>query len=147
LRVKSGSFRRSLKKLLTEHRITSQRFLNTIVSEGASLYQRALADGTRWVDNALLPIFQNVQERRQMLDDQLLRIKALSHAGSDLDSRRRELMSMLEDIDRQIGEADSMLRTLRRPAPYQQEKKVVPILNRQTDSAQTPAQSAKAPYA
>jgi hypothetical protein len=147
LRVKAGSFRRTLKKLLTEHRTTSQRFLNTIVSEGASLYQRALADGTRWVDNALLPIFQNVQERRQMLDDQLLRIKALSHAGSDLDSRRRELMSMLEDIDRQIGEADSMLRTLRRPAPYQQEKKVVPILNGQTDSAQTPAQSAKAPYA
>jgi hypothetical protein len=145
LRVKAGSFRRSLKKLLTEHRITSQRFLNTIVSEGASLYQRVIADGTRWVENALLPIFQNVQERRQMLDDQLLRLKALAHAGNDLESRSKELRSMLAEIDRQIEEADSMLRTLRRPAPYQQEKKVVPLLNGLQETDQRPAQSASAP--
>jgi hypothetical protein len=145
LRVKAGSFRRSLKKLLTEHRATSQRFLNTIVSEGASLYQRVIADGTRWVENALLPIFQNVQERRQMLDDQLLRLKALAHAGHDLDSRARELRVMLADIDRQIEEADSMLRTLRRPAPYQQEKKVVPLLNGLATEDQRSAHSASAP--
>lgn len=129
LRAKSGSFRRNLKKLLTEQRSTSKRFLTTIATEGSIIYRSFEQDARQWINNVLLPIFQNVQEQKQMLDDQILRLKSLTHAGNDIEAREAQVVDMLAQIDRQIQEADSMLKALRKPAPYQQNRKVIPILN------------------
>lgn len=129
LRAKSGSFRRNLKKLLTEQRSTSKRFLSTIASEGSAIYRRFNNDARQWLHHVLLPIFQNVQEQKQLLDDQIVRLKTLAHAGNDLEAREAQINAMLAQIDRQIHEADSMLKALRKPAPYQQNRKVIPILN------------------
>lgn len=129
LRAKSGSFRRSLKKLLTEQRATSKRFLSTIANEGSTIYRRFEQDARQWIGNVLLPIFQNVQEQKQLLDDQIVRLKTLAHTGDDLEARKTHITAMLAQIDRQIVEADSMLKALRKPAPYQQNRKVIPLLN------------------
>lgn len=129
LRAKSGSFRRNLKKLLTEQRSTSKRFLTTIATEGSAIYRHFTEDARQWLGNVLLPIFQNVQEQKQLLDDQIVRLKTLAHSGNDLQAREAQITAMLAQIDRQIQEADSMLKALRKPAPYQQNRKVIPILN------------------
>lgn len=118
LRNKSGSFRRNLKKLLTEQKSTSQRFLLTIVTQAAGIYQQCRKEARQWLDDVLLPIFQNVQDQKQFLDEQVVRLRALAQAGEDAKSKAEKLNQMLATIEQQLAEAGDILTALRQPSPF-----------------------------
>jgi hypothetical protein len=118
LRNKSGSFRRNLKKLLTEQKSTSKRFLMTIITEAAVIYRQCHQDARHWLDNVLMPIFQSVQEQKQFLDNQVVRLKALAAEGQDTKDKAIQLRQMRATIDRQLSEADEILSQLRQPSPF-----------------------------
>lgn len=131
LRAKSGSFRRNLRKLLTEQKATSKRFLATIVNEGSAIYRLFEKAGRDWLNNVLMPLFQNAQEQKQLLDEHVSKLRTLANADDNAGNRVEQMESMLQDIESQIAEVDEMIKGLRKPAPIHQQKKVIPIITAQ----------------
>lgn len=131
LRTKSGSFRRNLRKLLTEQKATSKRFLATIVNEGSSIYRLYERAGRDWLNNVLMPLFQNAQEQKQLLDEHVLKLRTLANADDNAEDRIEHMETMLQDVESQISEVDDMIKGLRKPAPIHQQKKVIPIITAQ----------------
>ncbi len=132
LRNKSGSFRRNLKKMLTEQKSTSKRFFTTIATEISNIYLRLRVDGITWLNDVLLPIFQNAQQQKKMLDDQVLKLRAISNDGNDAKGKIDQINQMLDDINTQLKQADDILNMLRKPAPVDTaklEQKKPPTLN------------------
>lgn len=131
LRAKSGSFRRNLRKLLTEQKATSKRFLATIVNEGSAIYRLFEKAGRDWLNNVLMPLFQNAQEQKQLLDEHVSKLRTLANADDNAGNRVEQMESMLQDIEAQIADVDEMIKGLRKPAPIHQQKKVIPIITAQ----------------
>ncbi|MCG8316442.1 MAG: dynamin family protein [Pseudomonadales bacterium] len=117
LRNKSGSFRRNLKKLLTEQKSTSKRFFLTIANEAANIYLELRKDTKHWLNNVLLPIYQNTQKAKQLLDEQVLRIKSLAHEAQNVEQKASDLDDLVNEIDIQLEQADEIIAELRKPAP------------------------------
>ncbi len=128
LRTKAGSFRRNLRKLLTEQKATSKRFLSTIVTEGTSIYRLFERSGQQWLNNVLMPLFQNAQEQKQLLDDHVLKLRSLTSTDDHAVDRIEQMESLLQDLEDQISEMDDMIRGLRKPAPIHQQRKVIPLI-------------------
>ena len=131
LRAKSGSFRRNLRKLLTEQKATSKRFLATIVSEGSAIYRLYEKAGRDWLNNVLMPLFQNAQEQKQLLDDHVSKLRTLASADANAGDRIEQMEAMLGDIEAQVTEVDDMIKGLRKPAPIHQQRKVIPLITAQ----------------
>ena len=125
LRNKSGSFRRNLKKLITEQKSTSKRFFLTIATEASNIYRQFRKEARHWLNDVLLPIFQNVQEQKQFLDEQVVKLKSLAYEGQDAVEKTRQLKLLLTQINTQLEQADEILAALRKPAPFERSKKVV----------------------
>ncbi len=131
LRTKSGSFRRNLRKLLTEQKATSKRFLSTIVNEGSTIYRLYERTAKAWLNDVLLPLFQNAQEQKHLLDEHIHKLRALSNADDNAEQRITSMESMLEDLDEQIADVEDMIKGLRKPAPIHQSRKVIPMITTQ----------------
>ncbi|HVL00649.1 MAG TPA: dynamin family protein [Dongiaceae bacterium] len=131
LRAKSGSFRRNLRKLLTEQKSTSKRFLATVVNEGSSIYRLYERSARDWLNNVLMPLFQNAQEQKHLLDDHVQKLRIMASADGNAEERIEQIESMLGDIEAQIGEVDDMIKGLRKPAPIHQQRKVIPLITAQ----------------
>ena len=123
LRNKSGSFRRNLKKLLTEQKSTSKRFFLTIANEAANIYLELRKDTKHWLNNVLLPIYQNTQKAKQLLDEQVLRIKSLVHEAQNVEQKASDLDDLVNEIDIQLEQADEIIAELRKPAPSEAMRK------------------------
>ncbi|MDX1693535.1 MAG: dynamin family protein [Ketobacteraceae bacterium] len=123
LRNKSGSFRRNLKKLLTEQKSTSKRFFLTIANEGANIYLELLKNAKQWLNNVLLPIYQNTQKTKQLLDEQVYRFKALANETQSVEKKASDLDDLVNEIDIQIEQADDIIHELRQPAPSEIQRK------------------------
>jgi len=117
LRNKSGSFRRNLKKMLTEQKSTSKRFFTTIATEVSNIYLYYRRDGLLWLNDVLLPIFQHAQQQKKLLDEQILKLRSISTDGHDAKSKVIQINEMLESINSQLAQADDILNMLRKPAP------------------------------
>lgn len=131
LRAKSGSFRRNLRKLLTEQKATSKRFLATIVNEGSAIYRRYEKAGRDWLNNVLMPLFQSAQEQKQLLDEHVLKLRALNNTDDHADDRIEQMKLLLQDIEYQLVDVDDMIKGLRKPAPIHLQKKVIPLITAQ----------------
>lgn len=123
LRNKSGSFRRNLKKLLTEQKSTSKRFFLTIANEAANIYLELLKDAKNWLNNVLLPIYQNTQKTKQLLDEQVYRFKALANETQNVEKKASDLDDLVNEIDIQLEQADDIIHELRQPAPSETPRK------------------------
>src|SRR5690606_32799423 len=104
LRTKSGSFRRNLRKLLTEQKATSKRFLSTIVNEGSSIYRLFERSARDWLNNVLMPLFQNAQEQKQLLDEHVQKLRSLGNIDDNAENRIEQMESMLQDIEDQLAD-------------------------------------------
>ncbi|PCJ30087.1 MAG: GTPase [Moraxellaceae bacterium] len=122
LRNKSGSFRRNLKKMLTEQKSTSKRFFTTIATEISNIYLQLRKDGSAWINEVLLPIFQNVQQQKKLLEEQVFKLKSVSDHGDDTKTKIMKIKAMLDDINTQLAQADDILNKLRIPAPIERIK-------------------------
>ncbi|MCG8670430.1 MAG: dynamin family protein [Pseudomonadales bacterium] len=123
LRNKSGSFRRNLKKLLTEQKSTSKRFFLTIANEAANIYLELRKETKHWLNNVLLPIYQNTQKTKYLLDEQVLRLKSLANETEDVERKASDLDDLVHEIDIQLEQADDIISQLRKPAPSETTRK------------------------
>lgn len=137
LRAKSGSFRRNLRKLLTEQKATSKRFLSTIVNEGSSIYRQYEKAAKTWLNDVLLPLFQNAQEQKHLLDEHILKLRQLQNADDNVEQRISNMEELMEDFEEQLEAVDDMLKGLRKPAPIHQSRKVIPMITSQFSPRKT----------
>ncbi len=131
LRAKSGSFRRNLRKLLTEQKATSKRFLSTIVNEGSNIYRRYEWAAKEWLNDVLLPLFQNAQEQKHLLDEHIMKLRHLQSTDDNVEQRISNMEELMEDIEEQLVAVDEMLKGLRKPAPIHDSRKVIPMITAQ----------------
>ncbi|MGB3624115.1 MAG: dynamin family protein [Ketobacter sp.] len=131
LRAKSGSFRRNLRKLLIEQKATSKRFLSTVVHEGSTIYRLYLRSARQWLNDVLLPLFQNAQEQKALLDEHIKKLRTLNNTDDNAEQRIEGMESLLNDLAEQIIEVETMVKGLRKPAPIHQSRKVIPMITAQ----------------
>lgn len=138
LKAKADRFRRNLKTLLTEQRLLTRRFLTTLAQEVMGLHQRLRQETYQWSSDALMPLMQHTLEHKQMLESHMVRLKALAQETQQTHQRGLQFKQYAEDLERQLAEANEMLRVLRRPAPVQRQGKVVslPLAARTSSSAE-----------
>ncbi|MEO4048610.1 dynamin-like GTPase family protein [Pseudomonas sp. CAU 1711] len=127
LRSKADHFRLHLKTLLTEQRSLTRRFFATLVQEVIGLHQRLRGEAEQWAGDALMPLMQHSLEHKQMLETHMLRLKALAQQTQQSRQRGQQLAGYCGLLEQQLGEANEMLRVLRRPAPIQRQGKVVTL--------------------
>ncbi|MDI6528428.1 dynamin-like GTPase family protein [Pseudomonas otitidis] len=127
LRQKGDQFRLHLKTLLTEQRLLTRRFFSTLVQEVIGLHQRLRQEVAQWASEALMPLMQNTLEHKQLLETHMLRLKALAQDTQQARQRVLQLTRYVDELERQLSQANDMLRALRRPAPIQRQGKVVTL--------------------
>ncbi|MDH1107528.1 dynamin-like GTPase family protein [Pseudomonas otitidis] len=127
LRQKGDQFRLHLKTLLTEQRLLTRRFFSTLVQEVIGLHQRLRQEVAQWAAEALMPLMQNTLEHKQLLETHMLRLKALAQDTQQARQRVLQLTRYVDELERQLSQANDMLRALRRPAPIQRQGKVVTL--------------------
>ena len=102
-----------------------------MANEGSTIYQRYEKAARNWLNNVLMPLFQNAQQQKQLLDAHVLKLRSLANAEGNADDRIAQMQSGLENIENQISDVDDMIRGLRKPAPIHQQKKVIPLITAQ----------------
>ncbi|MBC9252709.1 GTPase [Pseudomonas alcaligenes] len=127
LEKKADQFRLHLKTLLTEQRSLTRRFFATLVQEVIGLHQRLRHEAEQWANDALMPLMQHTLEHKQMLETHMLRLKALAQETQQARQRGEQLTRYIGELETQLGQANDMLRALRRPAPIQRQGKVVTL--------------------
>lgn len=127
LRQKGDQFRLHLKTLLTEQRLLTRRFFSTLVQEVIGLHQRLRQEVAQWAAEALMPLMQNTLEHKQLLETHMLRLKALAQDTQQARQHVLQLTRYVDELERQLSQANDMLRALRRPAPIQRQGKVVTL--------------------
>ena len=125
LKHRAQKFRKNLGTLMSEQTVVVKRFFTTLVSEARRLYKEIEKETQQWPQEALLPIMQHTIEQKQLLEHQIKRLKELAENAKDTRSQVRKLQSLMEDIEDQIKEADSIQKKMRRPAPLMLTQKVV----------------------
>ncbi|MGL4317828.1 MAG: dynamin family protein [Pseudomonas sp.] len=127
LEKKADQFRLHLKTLLTEQRSLTRRFFATLVQEVIGLHQRLRNEAEQWANDALMPLMQHTLEHKQLLETHMLRLKALAQETQQARQRGQQLTRYIGELETQLGQANDMLRALRRPAPIQRQGKVVSL--------------------
>ncbi len=127
LQDKGDQFRLHVKTLLTEQRSLTRRFFATLAQEVIGLHQRLRLDAEQWAADALMPLMQHTLEHKQMLENHMLRLKALAQETQQTRKRSLQLARYQEELEQQLAQASDMLRVLRRPAPVQRQGKVVSL--------------------
>ncbi|HSC82004.1 MAG TPA: dynamin-like GTPase family protein [Pseudomonas sp.] len=127
LEKKADQFRLHLKTLLTEQRSLTRRFFATLVQEVIGLHQRLRNEAEQWASDALMPLMQHTLEHKQLLETHMLRLKALAQETQQTRQRGQQLARYIGELETQLGQANEMLRALRRPAPIQRQGKVVSL--------------------
>lgn len=127
LEKKADQFRLHLKTLLTEQRSLTRRFFATLVQEVIGLHQRMRNEAEQWANDALMPLMQHTLEHKQLLETHMLRLKALAQETQQARQRGQQLTRYIDELETQLGQANDMLRALRRPAPIQRQGKIVSL--------------------
>lgn len=127
LRLRADHFRLRPSTLLTEQHSLTRRFLATLAQSVVDLHRRLRDAIERWEAEVLLPLLQFNQERKQLLEQQLLEMRALAQAGRQTRTRGQLLSRYAEQLAQQQGEVEELLRSLRRCEPAQQQGNVVQL--------------------
>jgi hypothetical protein len=125
LQLKSDRFRKQMKTLFTEQRVLTRRFFSTLVKEAIYVHEQACREAKRWNEVALLPLIQFTREHKQLLESNMLELKALTQQALDKQQQKSRLHTYSQTLTSQLDEANDILRHLRRPAPVQRHAKVV----------------------
>ena len=129
LRIQAGKFQKNLLNMFRDQKNLSKRFANTVSHEATNLYKLAHNDARIWCKNAFTPILRHAQEQKKLLDEQLTTIKSMANSGSSTKDQVKKLQNMSSKLEKQLVQADSILRALRKPAPSVMSQKVVPLGN------------------
>ncbi len=125
LHGKAHQFRRHLRTLLTEQHSLTRRFFTTLVQEVIGLHQGLRNDTAQWANDALMPLMQHMLEHKQLLENHMLRLKALAQDTQQTRQRDQQLVSYAVQLETQLDQVSEMLRVLRRPSPIQRQSKVI----------------------
>ncbi|MDY0249444.1 MAG: dynamin family protein [Pseudomonas sp.] len=127
LHKKADQFRLNIKTLLTEQNQLSRRFFSTLVQEAITQQNHVRSATIRWANEALTPLIQHNLEQKQLLENHILRIKALTQSVHNKQQRNQLLNQFSSELHAQLAEANDILRTIRRPAPQRRQAKVVQL--------------------
>ncbi len=94
LRLRADHFRLRPSTLLTEQHRLTRRFLGTLAQSVVDLHRRLRGAIERWEAEVLLPLLQFNQERKQLLEQQLLEMRALAQASRQARTRGRCWVAM-----------------------------------------------------
>lgn len=127
LRLRADHFRLRPSTLLTEQHSLTRRFLGTLAQSVVDLHRRLRGAIERWEAEVLLPLLQFNQERKQLLEQQLLEMRALAQASRQARTRGQMLGRYAEQLAQQREEVEELLRSLQRCAPAPQYGNVVQL--------------------
>lgn len=127
LRSKANEFRRNVKTLLTAQNQLSRRFFATLVQEVIAQRQRLHHDTLAWTNEALTPLIQHNLGQKQLLENHILRLKALAQSTHNNQQRNALLSQLTTGLSTQLAQINEILRTIRRPAPQRRQAKIVQL--------------------
>ena len=127
LRLRADHFRLRPSTLLTEQHRLTRRFLGTLAQSVVDLHRRLRGAIERWEAEVLFPLLQFNQERKQLLEQQLLEMRALAQASRQARTRGQMLGRYAEQLAQQREEVEELLRSLQRCAPAPQYGNVVQL--------------------
>jgi hypothetical protein len=127
LRIKAEQFRLHPKNLFTEQRALTRRFFATLAQEVIGLHRRLRQAAEQWAGDALTPLLQHTLEHKQLLEGHMARLRGLAEETQQARQRGQSLGRYLAELEKQLAQANDMLRVLRRPPPIQRQAKVVSL--------------------
>ncbi|MFZ5602696.1 MAG: hypothetical protein ACOY7J_09600, partial [Pseudomonadota bacterium] len=78
-----------------------------------------------------MPLFQNAQEQKHLLDEHVQKLRLMASVDGNAAERVGQMEAMLADVETQIAEVEDMIKGLRKPAPIHQQRKVIPLITAQ----------------
>lgn len=127
LRLRADHFRLRPSTLLTEQHSLTRRFLATLAQSVIELHQRLRDAIERWEGEVLLPLMQFNQERKQLLEHQVLEIRALTRTSRQIRTRGQLLSRYAAQLANQREKVEELLRSLQRRQPTQRPDNVVTL--------------------
>ncbi|MCL6414148.1 dynamin family protein [Aestuariirhabdus sp. Z084] len=122
---KSDRFRSQLKTMLTEQGVVVSRYFATLVSEVNVLFKKLHKQIDHWTDDVMLPLMQNMLEQKQLLEQQMIRLKSLTQETRNHQQQVEKLDTMIESQESQLQVLESVLKEFRKPPPFLRTQKVV----------------------
>lgn len=117
LRVRADDFRLRLSTLLTEQHSLARCFLETLAQSVVELHLRLRNVIEDWEAEVLLPLVQFNQERKQLIEQQLLALRVLAQSSRQIETRSQRLAQYAEQLAAQREEIQQLAFALRRARP------------------------------
>ncbi len=128
LHAQSGRYQLRLAKLVSGQAREGTRFFNSLAEKARDIYVAAGHNAQHWCRDALNPIIQKAVARRNMLDEQIQQLAALSKTGQTGKQRLVEIDRILGDLAQQHTMFFDSLEVLKRPAPQLSTHRIVTLV-------------------
>lgn len=124
---KAEDFRQSAMVAFGEHSFVVRRFFVTLVSQLRTLFQRSHDDAERWNKSVMNPLLGQIAQHQRLVDLYLASLNEVHRSSAALHGEDRALAQVCEDFEVQLEALDTILRTLRKPPPFERSGNVVPL--------------------
>ncbi|WP_281645306.1 dynamin family protein [Parendozoicomonas sp. Alg238-R29] len=125
IRNRADHFRKRFSTVLANQSTVARRFLATLAQEVTTLHNKMAMDAGNWAENALLPMTQHALEQKQLLEEQLVQLRALTLNDCNRERLLGKLDQFIHDTEHQLAQIDVLIKEIRRPAPARREGNIV----------------------
>ena len=125
IQARANTFRMRFSTVISNQNTVAQRFLSTLAMEVTTLHGRMATEAENWAESALLPIMQHALEQKQLLEQQLIQLRALTLNDCNRDRLLGTLDGFIQDSELQMAQVDALIKEVRRPAPVLKQNNIV----------------------
>ena len=123
----SSQLNRNLMLTLAEQSVAVKRFFTTTVNNIAMFFKHIRKELRQWSREVMLPLLQQVNSLRDLLDQNHQQLLALKHNEATVEGRLKALKTLIFELDTEIQNASRSLEKLHESAPQKNSSNVVKL--------------------
>jgi hypothetical protein len=123
----SSQLNRNLMLTLAEQSVAVKRFFTTTVNNIAMFFKHIRKELRQWSREVMLPLLQQVNSLRDLLDQNHQQLLALKHNEATVEGRLKALKTLIFELDTEIQNASRSLEKLHESAPQKNNSNVVKL--------------------
>lgn len=124
IRQETELYNSYLKLTLTEQGTLVRTFLDTTLNRTKQLFRHMRQELSYWGQEVMMPLVQDMQGHKQLLDQHIEQLQALKKNGASLKGRQKALEALLIEFRNDLTEADQIDMLIQNPAQIKSEQVV-----------------------
>jgi hypothetical protein len=116
----ADAFRRSPTLTVTTQTVIAKRFYSILASKGREIFQQVALGIDEWLNHALEPLVQQIQEHKDMMEKRLVNLQKIGRSKNTLQTKIEDLEGQYVDLARQLTTLRNMYNSIHLSRPVEE---------------------------